>query len=70
MYSIFIVLWTTLIGSFCGIYYSYYNYGPDPGQIATWMGVVCGWFGMMTGLIYSYLRSKPRNIEYQRVIPV
>lgn len=66
MYSFFIVLCATLVGSSGGVYYAYYYYGPDPGQIALWMGTVCGWLGMMCAMIWVYLRVKPGS-KYQRV---
>lgn len=54
------------MSSSCGVYYAYVNYGPEPGPIATWMGLVWGWLGMAMGLLWMYLRSKPTRHEYKQ----
>jgi hypothetical protein len=65
MFSIWFILWSTLVSSSCGVYYAYVNYGPEPGPIATWMGLVWGWLGMVGGLLWVYLRTKPTRLEYK-----
>lgn len=65
MYPILFVLFTTLLGSTGGILYAHQYYGPDPGEIAPWLGAVCGVFGMMVGFLLVAIYNR-RNV-YQPV---